>query len=82
MRIVLTTFGSRGDVQPMPALSLALKAAGHDVLLAGPPEKTAWAEELGFPYQPLWSNLTDFVDHMKGVCSFLLLLAVFREQNP
>jgi hypothetical protein len=36
MRIVLTTFGSCGAVQSMLALSLALKAAGHDVLLAGP----------------------------------------------
>jgi len=70
MRIVLTTFGSRGDVQPMLALSLALKAAGHDVLLAGPPEKTAWAEELGCPYQPLGRNLTVFIDHMKDVYSF------------
>ena len=70
MRIVLTTFGSRGDVQPMLALSLALKAAGHDVLLAGPPEKTAWAEELGCPYQPLGGNLTAFIDHMKDVYSF------------
>lgn len=70
MRIVLATFGSRGDVQPMLALSLALKAAGHDVLLAGPPEKTAWAEELGCPYQPLGGNLTAFIDHMKDVYSF------------
>lgn len=70
MRIVLTTFGSCGDVQPMLALSLALKAAGHDVLLAGPPEKTAWAKELGCPYQPLGSNLTDFIDQMKDVYSF------------
>lgn len=66
---MLTTFGSCGDVQPMLALSLALKAAGHDVLLAGPPEKTAWADELGCPYQPLGSNLTDFIDQMKDVYS-------------
>ena len=70
MRIVLTTFGSRGDVQPMLALSLALKAVGHDVLLAGPPEKEAWAEELGCPYQPMGSNLTAFVDQMKDIYSF------------
>lgn len=70
MRIVLTTFGSRGDVQPMLALSLALKAAGHDVLLAGPPEKMAWAEELGCPYQPLGGNLTAFIDQMTDVYSF------------
>ncbi len=64
MRIVLVTFGSRGDVQPMLALSLALKSAGHDVLLTGPPEKAAWAEEYGCPFHPLGSNLTTFIDSM------------------
>jgi UDP:flavonoid glycosyltransferase YjiC (YdhE family) len=69
MRIVLATFGSRGDVQPMLALSLGLKAAGHDVLLAGPPEKTAWGQELGCPYQPIGGNLTTFVDRMEKIYS-------------
>lgn len=64
MRIVLVTFGSRGDVQPMLALSLALKSAGHDVLLSGPPEKAAWAEEYGCPFHPLGSDLTTFIDSM------------------
>jgi UDP:flavonoid glycosyltransferase YjiC (YdhE family) len=64
MKIVLATFGSRGDVQPMLALSLALKSAGHDVLLAGPPEKAAWAAELGCPFQPLGADVTAFIDGM------------------
>ena len=62
MKIVLSTFGSRGDVQPMLALSLALLNAGHDAVLAGPPEKAAWAAELGCPYRPLGSDLTALVD--------------------
>ncbi len=53
MKIVLATFGSRGDVQPMLALSLALRSAGHEVLLAAPPEKAEWAEQLGCPFHPL-----------------------------
>ena len=53
MKIVLATFGSRGDVQPMLALSLALQRAGHGVLLAAPPEKGAWARRLGCPFTPL-----------------------------
>jgi len=47
MKIVLATSGSRGDVQPMLALSLALQDAGHAVLLAGPPERADWAKDLG-----------------------------------
>jgi UDP:flavonoid glycosyltransferase YjiC (YdhE family) len=64
MKIVLATFGSRGDVQPMLALSLALKSEGHDVLLAAPPEKAAWAKQLGCPFYPLGSDVTAFIDNM------------------
>lgn len=66
MKIVLTTCGSRGDVQPMLALSLKLKQRGHNVLLVGPPEKALWAKQLGCPYHPLGSNVTAFIDSMKS----------------
>jgi UDP:flavonoid glycosyltransferase YjiC (YdhE family) len=71
MRIVLATYGSRGDVQPMLALSLALKSAGHDVLLAGPPEKALWAKQLGCPFCSIGSDVTAFLDGMKDAHSFL-----------
>ncbi len=67
--MVLTTCGSRGDVQPMLALSLALQSAGHDILFAGPPEKTAWARQLKCPYQPLGTDVTAFIDGMKDAHS-------------
>ena len=70
MRIFLATCGSRGDVQPMLALSLALQASGHDVMLAGPPEKESWAKELGCPYTMLGKDVTAFVDNMKDAVSF------------
>ena len=69
MKIVLATFGSRGDVQPMLALSLALKSKGHDVLLAAPPEKAAWAKQLGCPFFPLGSDVTAFIDDMENAHS-------------
>lgn len=31
MRVLLSTIGSRGDVQPLLALALELKDFGHDV---------------------------------------------------
>jgi UDP:flavonoid glycosyltransferase YjiC (YdhE family) len=67
MKIVLMTCGSRGDVQPMIALTLAIKRAGHDVRLAGPPEKANWANKLGCPYTALGGDLTAFVDSLDGV---------------
>jgi UDP:flavonoid glycosyltransferase YjiC (YdhE family) len=69
MKIVLATSGSRGDVQPMLALSLALQSTGHDVLLAGPPEKAAWAEQLGCPFHPLGGDVSAFIDGMKDAHS-------------
>ena len=69
MKIVLTTCGSRGDVQPMLALSLALQSAGHDILFAGPPEKAAWARQLKCPYQPFGTDVTAFIDDMNDAHS-------------
>ena len=67
MKIVLATYGSRGDVQPMLALSLALQSEGHDVLLTAPPEKAAWAKQLECPFYPLGSDVTAFIDQMDNV---------------
>lgn len=53
----------------MLALSLALKSAGHDVLLVAPPEKAKWAEQLGCPFHPLGGDVTAFIDGMKDAHS-------------
>jgi UDP:flavonoid glycosyltransferase YjiC (YdhE family) len=66
MKIVLATFGSRGDVQPIIALTLALQSAGHDVLLAGPPEKASWIKEMGCKFHPLGKDITSFIDSMEN----------------
>ncbi len=69
MRIVLGSCGSRGDVQPMIAISLSLKNAGHDVLLIGPPEKAAWARELGCSYMKFGQDVTAFLDTVDNSAS-------------
>jgi len=38
MRILLSTIGSRGDVQPLVALGLQLKELGQDVHMCVPPD--------------------------------------------
>jgi UDP:flavonoid glycosyltransferase YjiC (YdhE family) len=75
MKIVLATFGSLGDVQPMLALSLSLKSAGHDVLLAAPPEKEKWVKQHGCAFHPLGDDVTAFIDGMKDAHS---LYSAFR----
>ena len=47
MQVLLSTIGSRGDVQPLVALALQLKALGQDVRLCVPPDFRAWSESFG-----------------------------------
>jgi vancomycin aglycone glucosyltransferase len=53
MRALLSTIGSRGDVQPLVALALELKAIGEDVRLCVPPDFRDWIEGLGIPVTPI-----------------------------
>lgn len=57
MRILLSTIGSRGDVQPLVALALALRDLDAEVRLCVPPDFRAWIEGLGFPVTPIGPEL-------------------------
>jgi len=69
MKIILATCGSRGDVQPMIALTIGLKSAGHDALLLGPPEKANWAEKMECPYMAFGKDVTAFINNMEDAIS-------------
>jgi UDP:flavonoid glycosyltransferase YjiC (YdhE family) len=75
MKIILATSGSRGDVQPMIAICLALTASGHDAVLLGPPEKASWAARLGCPYQGFGADVSAFIDGFQKAVSFRAGLA-------
>ena len=57
MRVLLSTIGTRGDVQPLVALATELRAAGADVQLCVPPDFQAWIEGLGFHVTPIGPEL-------------------------
>ena len=57
MRILLSTIGSRGDVQPLVALATQLKALDQDVRLCVPPDFKEWIERLGFSVRPIGPEL-------------------------
>src|SRR5690242_12001485 len=57
MRTLLSTIGSRGDVQPLVALALALRAIGHDVRMCAPPDFKDWIEGLGIDVAPIGPEL-------------------------
>lgn len=47
MRVLLSTIGSRGDVQPLVALALELRRLGQEVRLCAPPDFREMIEALG-----------------------------------
>jgi vancomycin aglycone glucosyltransferase len=54
MRVLLSTYGSRGDVEPMAALAVRLRALGAEVRVCAPPDEE-FAERLarvGVPVVP------------------------------
>ena len=48
MRVLISSVGTRGDVQPVVALALAVRELGHDVRLCVPPNFIDWVAGLGF----------------------------------
>lgn len=57
MRILLSTIGSRGDVQSLVALAIELRDLEHDVRLCVPPDFREWIEGLGFAVTPIGPEL-------------------------
>ena len=57
MRVLLSTIGSRGDVQPLVGLAWQLKRLGQDVRLCVPPDFREWIEPLGMPVTPIGPEL-------------------------
>ena len=53
MRIVITSFGSLGDLNPYLGLGRALKSRGHDVVLAMPRYYQPFAEAAGVRLHPV-----------------------------
>lgn len=57
MRVLLSTIGSRGEVQPVMALASELRALGQDVRLCVPPDFRDWLAGLGFAVTPIGPEL-------------------------
>ena len=57
MRVLLSTIGSRGDVQPLVALASQLRASGQEVRLCVPPDFCGWIESLGMSATPIGPEL-------------------------
>jgi vancomycin aglycone glucosyltransferase len=60
MRVGLVVSGSRGDVQPMLAVAVGIRDAGHDAVVFSSPDNAGWAHRLGCSFvsvgEPLREN--------------------------
>ncbi len=61
MRVVLAPAGSRGDFQPLLALGLGLRAAGHDVVMATSPSFVAEVRAFGLEARTVGLDAEAFV---------------------
>jgi vancomycin aglycone glucosyltransferase len=53
MRVLLSTYGSRGDVEPMVGLAVQLRALGAEVPVCAPPDFAELLARVGVPQVPL-----------------------------
>lgn len=67
MRVLLSTFGSRGDVEPLAGLAGALRARGVEVLVCAPPDEefTKLIEGVGAVHVPFGRSAKDLVKGVK-----------------
>jgi vancomycin aglycone glucosyltransferase len=57
MRVLLSSIGSRGDVQPLVALALELRTLGHRARLCVAPNFKEWIESYGLECTPIGPDL-------------------------
>jgi vancomycin aglycone glucosyltransferase len=66
MRVLLNTFGSRGDVQPLLAMAVALRTLGADARVCAPPDEefTKLFADYGVPLLPAFTSVRAWVAEM------------------
>lgn len=82
MRALVTSFGTRGDIQPYLALAAALRERGHDVTLAVPEAFRGEVERVGAVLHPAGSRmltmLREVMPELSGARDALRTLGVMR----
>ena len=66
MKITILTIGTRGDVQPLIALGLGLKQAGHTVKIVTHSIFASWIESYGFDFAAIEGDPIGFLESEEG----------------
>jgi len=89
MRIVLTFYGTRGDVEPGVALGRELQSRGHDVRMAVPPDLVGFTEAAGLPAVAYGPDVQAWLESTRNFWAYFFrnfwrirdVLAMFRESR-
>lgn len=84
MRVLLTTFGSRGDVQPLLALAVALRALGAEARVCAPPDEefARLFAIAGVPLLPAFRSVREWVAEMVPKRATISLSAIAAQVMP
>jgi vancomycin aglycone glucosyltransferase len=88
LRVVLTSIGSRGDIQPIVAIAQALVRRGHRAVVAAPPDFAEWVSGLGLEFEPLGMDVNAFMQQHRETLGanilgfFKLTRRMFDEHLP
>ncbi len=66
MKIILTSIGSRGDMEPFLAIAELLKSQGHQVVCMFPEQFRSLAEDSGLEFESLGTKFIEMLDSPAG----------------
>jgi len=66
MKLILTSIGTRGDIEPFLAIGEMLRDKGHDVLCLFPEQFRHLAEDSGLKFESLGTKFLDLIDSPAG----------------
>lgn len=66
MKVLILSYGTRGDVQPYVAIGKGLQAAGHEVMIGTSVRFQKFVEDHGFAYGYLNDEILSFIDTPEG----------------
>ena len=66
MKIILTSIGTRGDMEPFLAIGEILKEKGHSIICLFPEQFRSLAEDSGFEFRSLGSEFIEMLDSPAG----------------
>ncbi len=66
MKIILTSIGTRGDMEPFLAIGEILKKKGHRIICLFPEQFRSLAEDSGFEFVSLGSKFIELLDSPQG----------------